>query len=94
MALQANVLSKPTGKATMTSIVIQNWMIDFFAREMKMNRNDIAVDVEFSEYDFDSALAYSMVSELEDLLDRKLSPTLAYNYPTIEALANCLAGSR
>jgi acyl carrier protein len=39
-------------------------------------------------------MALTMVAELEDKLNRKLSPTLSYNYPTIEQLAAYLADGK
>src|SRR5438132_9896728 len=40
----------------------------------------------------DSLQAVSLAADLEDWLGQSLPPTLAYDYPTIEALAQYLAG--
>src|SRR5207249_4393273 len=44
-----------------------------------------------AHYGLDSVQAVSMAGELEDWLGRSLSPTLAYDYPSIHALAQHLA---
>ncbi len=73
-------------KQNVTEEGLRLWMANYLAEEMKIDPSEIAVDVELSQYDFDSVLAMSITAELEDILGRKLSPTLAYNYPTIEQL--------
>jgi len=73
-------------KQNVTEEGLRLWMANYLAKEMKIDPSEIAVDVELSQYDFDSVLAMSITAELEDILGRKLSPTLAYNYPTIEQL--------
>jgi acyl carrier protein len=78
--------AKAKAKTIFTEEALQEWMINHIAREMKVDAGDIAVDVEFSQYALDSTMVLSMTAELEDILGRKLSPTLAYNYPTIELL--------
>jgi acyl carrier protein len=83
----AELLSMKTKvKQNVTEEGLRLWMANYLAEEMKIDPSEIAVDVELSQYDFDSVLAMSITAELEDILGRKLSPTLAYNYPTIEQL--------
>jgi acyl carrier protein len=45
----------------------------------------------FTYYGLGSVQAVSLTGDLEDFLNRKLAPTLAWDYPTIELLANFLA---
>ena len=45
----------------------------------------------FTYYGLGSVQAVSLTGDLEVFLNRKLSPTLAWDYPTIELLANYLA---
>src|SRR5436305_15235972 len=42
----------------------------------------------------DSAQAVSLSGELQDWLARPVAATIAYDYPTIEALAHYLAGEK
>ncbi len=70
---------------------IQEWIASFIAKEMKLDIWSIDLDADLSQYGFDSALALTMLGELEEFLGRELAPTLAYNYPTIAKLASHLA---
>jgi acyl carrier protein len=83
----------PTASAP-TAQDLQGLIAAFVARETNVAADDIDIDAELSEYQFDSTLALGLVAELEDRLGRKLSPTLAYNYPTVRLLAGHLAGGR
>jgi len=71
---------------------IQTWLITQVAERLKVNRRDVDIRKPFAHYGMDSVQAVSLSADLEDWLGRELSPTLAYEYPTIEALARYLAG--
>jgi glutamate-1-semialdehyde-2,1-aminomutase len=65
---------------------IQAWLVSNIAERLRVNPQDIEVQQPFSRYGLDSVAAVSLSGELGDWLGRKLSPTLVYDYPTIEAL--------
>jgi len=65
---------------------IQAWLASNIAERLRVNPQDIDVQQPFSRYGLDSVAAVSLSGELGDWLGRKLSPTLVYDYPTIEAL--------
>lgn len=88
--MNANTKKQKTKQRFTVQELVQR-ISEYLAKAMKIGLQDIAIDVEFSQLDFDSALALKMTADLEDLLGRPLSPTLAYNYPTIEKLAAHLA---
>jgi acyl transferase domain-containing protein/acyl-CoA synthetase (AMP-forming)/AMP-acid ligase II/acyl carrier protein/alpha/beta superfamily hydrolase len=69
---------------------IQGWLIENIARRLGILPQEIDVREPFASYGLDSVQAVRLTAELEDWLGRKLSPTLAYDYPTIEALASYL----
>jgi hypothetical protein len=50
----------------------------------------IAEDRTFVQFGMDSVHAMMMVGDLEDLLGRRLSPTLAWAFPTVGAMAEHL----
>ena len=70
---------------------IQDWLISYLAIELKIDPQEIDPAIPFERYGLDSVVAVSLTGELEDRLGRQLKPTLPYDYPTIEALAEYLA---
>jgi len=70
---------------------IQNWLATRIAAMQEVNPGSIDPRQPFTYYGLGSVQAVSLTGELADFLNRKLSPTLAWDYPTIELLANYLA---
>ncbi|KVC69712.1 polyketide synthase [Burkholderia ubonensis] len=73
---------------------ILDWMIGYLAARLRTGRGSIDVDKQFIDYGLDSADAMKMVGDLEDYVGFELSPSLPYQYPTIDALAQALADLR
>lgn len=71
---------------------IQSWLISHISQALKIPVRDIDVQEPFAHYGMDSAQAISLSADLEDWLEREFSPTLVYDYPSIELLARYLAG--
>jgi acyl carrier protein len=71
--------------------VIQTWLITHVAEQVGMMPQDINVHTPFTEYGLDSMVGVSLAGDLEDWLGLALSPTLLWDYPTIETLAWYLA---
>ena len=76
---------KPTAKE------IQAWMVDYLSRLLNHHPKEIKVKVAFDRYGLDSSAAAVMSGDLEEWLKIDLDPTLMYDYPTIETLAQYLA---
>jgi 8-amino-7-oxononanoate synthase len=70
---------------------IEGWLIDKIAEMLTLEPNQIDVQQDFSEYGLDSVEAINLSGELENYLGRRLSPTLLWDYPNIETLAQYLA---
>lgn len=70
---------------------IRDWMISYLAKKLRVDRNTIDVDTQFIDYGLDSVDSMKIVGELEDYLGFELSPSLPYEYPTIETLTAALA---
>ncbi|HLO30244.1 MAG TPA: amino acid adenylation domain-containing protein [Anaerolineales bacterium] len=70
---------------------IQSWLVARIASLLEIEPLSIDPRQPFTYYGLGSVQAVSLTGDLEDLLNRKLSPTLAWDYPTIELLANYLA---
>jgi acyl carrier protein len=74
-----------------TAETIQAWLITEFSERMDIDPDEINVQEPFSNYELSSAEALALLSKLERTLEQRLSATLLWNYPTIEALAQRLA---
>nr|CCE88377.1 non-ribosomal peptide synthetase/polyketide synthase [Sorangium cellulosum] len=73
---------------------LEAWLIDRLAQARGIDRGAIDVRERFSRYGLDSMATTRLVAELSTRLGRPLSPTLAWEYPTIEAVARHLGGGR
>jgi len=74
-----------------TSKALDEWIRGWLGRELKLAPEDISADKTFVRYGMDSVHAMMLVGDLEEHLKRRLPPTLAWTYPTVEALATHLA---
>ncbi|HMJ22270.1 MAG TPA: beta-ketoacyl synthase N-terminal-like domain-containing protein, partial [Terriglobales bacterium] len=72
---------------------IQTWLVSKLSERLGIESHEIDVREPFSSYGLGSTEAVSLSGELAEWLGRKLSPALAYEYPTIETLSRHLAES-
>ncbi len=70
---------------------LKSWLIGWLAEELAMDQRAIDPGQTFLSYGVDSVQAMSMVGDLETRFGRRLPPTLAWDYPTIDTLAEHLA---
>ncbi len=70
---------------------IQSWMVDWLVKELKLPVTSIDTTKSFADYGLDSVTAVELADALQEWLGVTLSPTLAYDYPTIESMAQYLA---
>jgi acyl carrier protein len=73
-------------------LTIQNWLIAYLAELLEIEPDDIDPKIPFERYGLDSSALVVLSGDLQEWLKRKLDPTLLYDYPTIESLAEHLAG--
>ncbi|MGF1481206.1 MAG: acyl carrier protein [Cyanophyceae cyanobacterium] len=85
-----STVSVPTQKSPSPED-IQTWIVNYLAELLEEEPEQVDVTLPFEQYGLDSAEAVELSGDLEDWLERKLNPTLLYNYPTIEALAERIA---
>lgn len=86
-------LAVPTAASTVplqTATDIQAWIVHWMAQSLQTAVTEIDVQKPFAEYGLDSVTAVELAEALGTALGRPLEPTLAYEYPTIEALAHYL----
>ena len=70
---------------------IAAWLAAKVAAPLGMRPADIDLRRPFASFGLGSLQAVRLAADLEEWLGRKLSPTLAYDHPTIDALARFLA---
>jgi acyl carrier protein len=83
--------------AVMSVDSLKSWLIEWLSRELTLDRSTIDASEAFLKYGMDSVQAMTMVGDIEAMLGLRLPPTLAWDYPDINALsqhlASCLPGS-
>lgn len=69
---------------------IQAWIVSYIAQLLAIDPDEVSVTIPFDQYGLDSSAAVGMTGDLEDWIERKIDPTLLYDYPTIESLVQHL----
>ena len=70
---------------------IQAWLVSYLAELLDIEPSEVDVAIPFDRYGLDSSAAVGMTGDLEEWLKYELDPTIMYDYPTIEILAQHLA---
>ena len=70
---------------------IETWLVDWIHLELQLPMGNIDRDATFLSHGMNSMTATMLVGDLEELLDSRLSPTLAWDFPTIARMAGHLA---
>jgi acyl carrier protein len=70
---------------------IQHWLVTQIAEQLGIEPQAIDVHLSFSEYGLDSITGVSLAGDLEEWLNLSLSPTLLWDYSTVDTLAQYLA---
>ncbi len=72
---------------------IQTWMMEWLSHTLKISIADINPDRAFADYGIDSIMAVELAQALQDTwnIQQDLDATIAWNFPTIAALASHLA---
>ncbi|MBV8294684.1 MAG: AMP-binding protein, partial [Mycobacterium sp.] len=71
---------------------IAAWFVSQLSQQLGLPPQEIDTSLPFAHYGLDSVRAIRLTTALEAWLQRELSPTLAYEYPTIDLLSKQLAG--
>lgn len=75
---------------TETAREIESWLVNHLAETLGVEKAEIDIRKPFVSYGLDSAQAIGLVGDLEEYIDRPLSPTLIWDYPNIEDLSRFL----
>jgi acyl-CoA synthetase (AMP-forming)/AMP-acid ligase II/acyl carrier protein len=71
--------------------ILRQWLIDWLAQTLQLPPTAIDSTRPFAEYGLDSVAAVELTEALQTTIGQPLSPTLAYEYPTVDAVADYLA---
>src|ERR1035437_2659185 len=81
------------GNPTPGAATIQAWLVSKLSELLEIEANEIDVGEPFASYGLGSTELVSLSGDLAQWLGRDLPAELAYEFPTIEALARGLADS-
>jgi acyl-CoA synthetase (AMP-forming)/AMP-acid ligase II/acyl carrier protein len=77
-----------------TSSAIEQWIQQWIAERMHLNRAEIATAKPFADFGLDSLTATELAEQLEKWLGLSIPPTATWDFPSIKALAAHLAAER
>ena len=69
---------------------VSAWLADWISKELGLQATEIESSRSLLEYSLSSVTATILVGDLEDWLDLRLPPTLVWDYPSIDAMAEHL----
>lgn len=78
--------------ATSAGRRIEEWLVNQIAIRQNIDPDQIDVDASFIANGLTSAASVALIGDLSKMLDVTLSETLTWEYPTIAALAEYVAG--
>lgn len=81
-----SVLPVQNSKIKIDQEQVQDWLISTLSKELDLNE-EIDIYEPLAHYGLSSLTAVGLAGDLEDWLDIKLPATLAWDYPSIEALS-------
>lgn len=76
-----------------TPEAIHAWLVDYLAKLLELDPSEIDPRAPFGEYGIDSAGAAGLSGDLSDWLGVKLKESIAFDYPSIEALSSHLCAT-
>lgn len=76
-----------------TATEIEAWMIAHVSNTLKISPDVVDAERTFEEFGMGSLESVGLIAALEEWLARPLDATLAWDYPTIRALAAHLANA-
>lgn len=81
-------------KGALNTKQIEEWLVAQVCGLMEVEAKDLDIHQSFAHYGLSSKDVVTLSGELEELLGRRLSPTLAYEYPSIATLAKYLGENK
>ena len=94
MVSNASTAADPTTESLQTATAIQTWLTSHLAESLDLDPQQIDVHKDFTDYGLNSIEVVDISGELEQVLGRRLDPTLVFEYPNIQALSEYLAADK
>jgi acyl carrier protein len=69
---------------------LRSWLVERVAIYLRRAPEDVDTTVPLAEYGLDSLTALALSADLEDRYDLVLDPALAWDHPSVDALAEVL----
>ena len=79
-----------TESQVITVDTLRTWLLDRVAFYLELPATDIETDAKLVEYGLDSVYALTLCGDVEDEFELMVDPTIAWDYGTIDALAEKL----
>lgn len=75
-----------------TAEALAAWLVGHVAAYTRLPADQIDPSARLTDYGLDSVAALSLCGDIEDEFDLVVEPTVAWDHPTVEALAAYLLG--
>ncbi|MEM6400939.1 MAG: acyl carrier protein, partial [Cyanobacteria bacterium P01_D01_bin.116] len=73
---------------------VANWIIDWIVKKVTFGNSKIDRKKSFADYGLDSIRAVKLAEDLSNWLQREILPTVTWNFPTVDSLANHLGSQK
>lgn len=83
-------MSAPSPETTPSLDSIRDWLVDRVAFYLELPASDVAMDAPMVDMGLDSVYAMTLSGDIEEHLGLIVEPTVAWDHPTIAALAEHL----
>ena len=87
-----DVVTAATARNRREFAAIRDWLVARIAAQVRVSPGRIDVREPLDQVGLNSLAAVAITGELGDWIGQRLSPTLFYEFPTVEAIARHLAG--
>ncbi|WP_371497196.1 acyl carrier protein [Kitasatospora sp. NBC_00374] len=70
---------------------IRDWLVERLSSYLSRPESEINTEMPFAEFGMDSVAALSLFGDIEEKFELYLEPAVAYEHPTVTAMAAFLA---
>jgi acyl carrier protein len=81
-------MTPQASRSSVSKAQVADWLIDWIAKETRMPAAGIETGHSLLQYSLSSVTATILVGDLEDWLGCQLPPTIVWDYPSIDEMAD------